>query len=166
MGRSPRSAVKHALDQVGEETRGILERAHDTADEITARSRTQAEERVERAEREAQHVIDAAATRVRVLDSDADEIWQERKRLLDDVHRIVADLTQLADEAERRFPAEPSDEDEEEGDTQPLRVPIDLSNTEDGDDAPEAPPVPEAEDDDLDELPPPPPPAREEDRSA
>src|SRR4051794_37184620 len=49
VGRSPQSAIRHALDQVGEETRGILERAHDTADEITARSRAQAAERVDEA---------------------------------------------------------------------------------------------------------------------
>ena len=45
--------VQRALDEVGEETAGILQRAHETADEIAARSRAQAEGRIQRAEREA-----------------------------------------------------------------------------------------------------------------
>jgi DivIVA domain-containing protein len=106
IGRSPQSAIRHALDQVGEETRGILERAHDTADEINARSRAQASERLQRAEREAAEAIDAAEARVRVLDADADDVWRERKRLIDDVNRVAAELSELADAANRRFPAE------------------------------------------------------------
>src|SRR4051812_46248735 len=65
-GRSPQSAIRHALDQVGEETSGILERAHETADGIAARSRAQAEERVQRAKREARALVEAAETRARV----------------------------------------------------------------------------------------------------
>jgi DivIVA domain-containing protein len=37
---SPEAAVRHALAEVGEETRGLLERAHETAEEITARQPT------------------------------------------------------------------------------------------------------------------------------
>src|SRR5690349_8620354 len=70
-GRSPQSAIKHALDQVGEETRGILERAHETADGIAARSRAQAEERLQRAEQESREAVEAAEVRVRMLDTDA-----------------------------------------------------------------------------------------------
>jgi DivIVA domain-containing protein len=106
VGRSPQSAIRHALDQVGEETSGILERAHETADGITSRSRAQAAERVEAAERDAREMIDAAETRVRVLDADADEVWRERKRLIDDVQRVSAELAELADAAGRRFPPE------------------------------------------------------------
>src|SRR5437763_7311433 len=53
VSRSPQSAVRHALDQVSEETRGILERAHETAEDIAARSRSQPAARVDRAAREA-----------------------------------------------------------------------------------------------------------------
>jgi DivIVA domain-containing protein len=105
-GRSPQAAIRHALDQVGEETSGILERAHETADGVTARSRAQAEERIQRAEREAREIAEAAEVRSRVLDADADEIWRERKRLLDDTARVAAELAELADAANRRFPAE------------------------------------------------------------
>jgi DivIVA domain-containing protein len=103
---SPQAAVRHALDQVSEETRGILERAHETADEITARSRAHAEERVQRAEAEAREVVTTAETQVRVVDADAEEVWRERKRLVDDVRRVADELAELADAAARRFPAE------------------------------------------------------------
>src|SRR5829696_1617977 len=71
---SPQAAVRHALDQVGEETSGILE----TADGITARSQAQAAERLEGAEAEAREIVRAAETQARMLDTDTDEIWQER----------------------------------------------------------------------------------------
>src|SRR4051795_4046425 len=65
VSRSPQSAIRHALDQVSEETRGILERAHETAEDITARSQVQASDRLERAEGEARTVIRDAEARVR-----------------------------------------------------------------------------------------------------
>lgn len=105
-GRSPQTAIKNALDQVSEETRGILERAHETADGITSRSQAQAAERMARAEAEARELVAAAETKLRVLDNDAEEIWRERKRLVDDVQRVSNELAELADGASRRFPAE------------------------------------------------------------
>ena len=53
---APESAIRHALDQVTEETKGLLERAHETADEITRRSRSQADDRVQAAHREAEEL--------------------------------------------------------------------------------------------------------------
>lgn len=60
MSASPEAAVRHALDEVSEETRDILQGAHRTADEITARSRAKADDRLQQAEREAQETVDAA----------------------------------------------------------------------------------------------------------
>jgi DivIVA domain-containing protein len=60
MSSSPESAVRHALDEVSEETRDILQHAHQTADEITARSRSKAGDRLQQAEREAQEIREAA----------------------------------------------------------------------------------------------------------
>src|SRR5437763_4077916 len=57
---SPESAVRRALEEVSEETRGLLERAHQTAEEITARSRVKADDRVKQAEAEAQALRHAA----------------------------------------------------------------------------------------------------------
>ena len=59
---SPESAVRHALDEVSEETRDILQHAHDTADEITARSRSRADDRLQQAEQEAKELRAAALT--------------------------------------------------------------------------------------------------------
>lgn len=110
VGRSPQSAIRHALDQVSEETRGILERAHETADEITARSRAQADDRLQWAEREAREAISAATQRVHDLEGDAERVWQERQALVDDVRRIAEELVHIADDAGVRFPAEPAEE--------------------------------------------------------
>src|SRR3954462_8647523 len=134
VGRSPQSAIRHALDQMSDETRGILERAHETADEITARSRSQADDRVQWAEREAREAIATATERVHDLEADAERVWEERESLIDDVRRIAQELTAVADDAGVRFPLEPEEE------TTPLpELP------------PVAPPAPPA--------PPPPPPA-------
>jgi DivIVA domain-containing protein len=134
---SPESAVKNALAEVSEETRGILERAHETAAAITARSRAAADDRLEQAERqaaevrettqrEAQELRDAAeresrelrATaqgeadqiraeaekRVEKLDRHAEAVWQERRRLIDDLRRVGQQLLETADAAAAHFP--------------------------------------------------------------
>jgi DivIVA domain-containing protein len=160
VGRSPQSAIRHALDQVSEETRGILERAHETADEITARSRAQADDRLQWAEREARDAIASATARVHELDADAEKVWQERQRLIEDVSRVSAELAALAEAAGARFPAEP------EAETSPLPVlpepgprfgdpPLDEDNSLD--DTLERPPDPAA----AAEIAPPPPGADE-----
>jgi DivIVA domain-containing protein len=105
ISRSPEAAVKHAVAQVSEETRGILERAHEAAEEITARSRSRADDRLQEAEREAAQVRADAEARVRELDADAEAIWAERHRLLEDVRHVADQLAALAEEAEARFPA-------------------------------------------------------------
>ena len=65
MYASPESAVKHALDEVSEETRDILQHAHQSAEEITIRSRAKAEERLQQAEREAQEMLGGAEQQAR-----------------------------------------------------------------------------------------------------
>src|SRR5438105_8686432 len=54
--RSPEAAVRRALGRVGEEVSGILQRAHETAEQITAQSRSESEERLETARREASEI--------------------------------------------------------------------------------------------------------------
>jgi DivIVA domain-containing protein len=114
VNRSPQSAIRHALDQVSEETRGILERAHETADDITARSRSQAEDRLERAETEARDIVRDAETRVRELEIDADAMERERGRLIEDVRIVAEELERLAGDAAARFEPEPEPEPEPE----------------------------------------------------
>lgn len=109
VSRSPESAVKNAVAQVTDETRGILERAHEAADEITARSRARADDRVQEAEREAARLRQDAEAQVRQLDSDVEAIWNERHRLMEDVRNIAEQLARFAEEAEARFPAAAAD---------------------------------------------------------
>lgn len=164
ISRSPEAAVKNAVAQVSEETRGILERAHEAAEDITARSRARADDRVQEAEREAAELTAGAEQRVRDLDADAEAIWAERHRLLEDVRRVAEQLEALVGEAESRFPAaHPADEThalaedethalpEEEGpttaeETQEWDVATELMEAEDADTiAAEPPPGPEGE---------------------
>jgi DivIVA domain-containing protein len=102
--QAPRdSAVKRALEEVGKETSGILQRAHEAADDIAARSRSQAEGRLQRAEREAEITIREAEARVAELDSDYRSIWDERQRLLDEMRQLADDVLGVADDASERI---------------------------------------------------------------
>jgi DivIVA domain-containing protein len=107
ISRSPEAAVKAAVAQVSEETRGILERAHETAEEITARSRSRADDRIQEAEAEAARIRGDAEEHVHQLDADTEAIWSERHRLLEDVRLVAEQLSAMADEALARFPAAP-----------------------------------------------------------
>lgn len=102
--RSPEGAVKRALDQVGEQTSGILQRARETEESITARSRARADERLRSAEHEARVMRQQAEARVRKLDEDTDLLWQERHRLLEDIQRLAGQLDRVVDAANGRFP--------------------------------------------------------------
>src|SRR5689334_12060065 len=107
ISRSPEAAVKAAVAQVSEETRGILERAHETAEEITARSRSRADDRIQEAEAEAARIRGDAEEHVQQLDADTEAIWSERHRLIEDVRLVAEQLAAMADEALARFPAVP-----------------------------------------------------------
>jgi ribosomal 50S subunit-associated protein YjgA (DUF615 family) len=114
--RSPEAAVRRALERVGEQISGILQRAHDAAEKITERSRAEAEERVDRAREEAHELAVAAELRVKDLDAETDSIWAERRRIVADVSMLASNLTELAEAALERFPAEePADAPEAVG---------------------------------------------------
>ena len=102
--RSPDSAVRRALEQVGEETSGILQRAQETASDITARSRASADDRIRKAEHEASALTADAEERVRELEADFGRIWSERDRLLEEVRDLAERLLSTADDATERFP--------------------------------------------------------------
>jgi DivIVA domain-containing protein len=77
---APESAIRHALEQVTDETKGLLERAHETADEITRRSRSQADDRIQRATAEAEELRDGAEQEARQLrDAAAHEAREVRE---------------------------------------------------------------------------------------
>ena len=94
MSSSPEAAVRHALDEVSEETRDILQRAHQTAEEITARSRAKADDRLQLAERESQDLHESALRRAAEAQSAAK---QEAAQLREIADREIAELRETAD---------------------------------------------------------------------
>ena len=101
-GAASESVVQRKLEEVGAETAGILQRAHETADEIAARSRAQAEGRIQRAEREAdltRRPADAYSEQVVV---DTGLLWEERQRLIEDIRQLADDVLRTADDAQER----------------------------------------------------------------
>jgi len=112
--QAPRdSAVKRALDEVGKETTAILQRAHDAAEEITARSRSQADGRLSRAEGEAEIVIREADERAEQLEHDARRIWDERARLVEEMRTLADEVLGIAEDALDRVDAPPGRTPEE-----------------------------------------------------
>src|ERR687895_160568 len=95
--------VQRALDELGEETAGILQRAHETADEIAARSRAQADGRLQRAEREAEIVKRDADEYAQQVVVDTRLLWDERQRLIEDVRHLADEVLATADDAMERL---------------------------------------------------------------
>jgi DivIVA domain-containing protein len=100
--QSREAVVQRALDEVGEETAGILQRAHETADEIAARSRAQAEGRIQRAEREADIIRRQADEFSEKVIVDTRLLWEERQRLIEDVRQLADEVLATADDAMER----------------------------------------------------------------
>jgi hypothetical protein len=106
--RSPEAAIRRALERVGEEVSGILQRAHDTAAQITAQSRSEAEDRLEAARHEAAQIVAHAQERLRELDAETDRIWAERHRIVEDTRELANELLTLTGSAADRFPPDPA----------------------------------------------------------
>jgi dsDNA-specific endonuclease/ATPase MutS2 len=101
--RSPEEAVRRALEQVGEEVTGILQRTHETAGAITANAERDALEQRATAAQDAAAAVARAEQRVHELDLDADRIWAERERIIADARELSRQLTELADAAAARL---------------------------------------------------------------
>ena len=105
---SPEAAVKHALEKVGEQTKGILERAGETAEEITVAARQEAEEVNARAKGEAEDIVakaKAEATEILVRSNTEAEatVVQARKDAAEHLQRSRAEVNALREEAEARL---------------------------------------------------------------
>lgn len=107
--RSPEAAVRRALERVGEEVSGILQRAHEAAAQTTAQSRSEADNRLEMARQEAAQITADARNRLKELDAETDRIWAERHRIVEDARDLARQLLTLAESAAERFPAEDSE---------------------------------------------------------
>jgi DivIVA domain-containing protein len=105
---SPEAAVRHALEQVGEQTSGLLQRAGQTAEEITLGARQKAEESTASAKAEAEEIVAKAK-------AEADEILgrskaeaettaaQAREEAAERLQRSQDEVAALQEEAEARM---------------------------------------------------------------
>ena len=109
--QSSDAVIKSALQEVGEQTGAILRQAHESADEITRRSRSRADDRLQEAGAEAERIVAEAQRRARELDSDAERIWEERQRLIDDLRQLAEETLRVADESLERFEPPLTEED-------------------------------------------------------
>ena len=129
--QSQESVVQRALAEVGEETTSILQRAHETADEIAARSRAQAEGRIQRAEREAELVRRQADEYSEKIVVDTRLLWDERQRLIDDIRQLADDVLNTAEDALERVSmpqmlSEETEEDTTASENGPPTEPVEL----------------------------------------
>src|SRR5436190_24011083 len=98
--RSPESAIRHALDRVGEQTSGILQQAGETADEITQAARADAEAAVGGARSEASGIVSEAKGEAEgiVLSAKAQvkELHAQEERRLEELrHQAKEELHKL-----------------------------------------------------------------------
>jgi cell division septum initiation protein DivIVA len=128
--QSQESVVQRAIAEVGEETAGILQRAHETAEEIAARSRAQAEGRIQRAEREAELLRQDADAYSEKIVYDTRVLWEERQRLIEDIRQLADDVLSTAEEAIGRvaMPEMLSEEDAIEDDGPPTEEEPETTN--------------------------------------
>lgn len=116
VGRSPQAAVKHALDRVGQQTSGVLQRAREVAEELTAtalaeadhvtrRANVEAEEMVEKAQLEAQRLHDQSKEEAE------DTLARAEKQATDRVERCAKEAHRIQEEAEKRLSAVRADID-------------------------------------------------------
>lgn len=85
MTSSPKAAVRHALEQVGEQTSGILQRAREAAEEITASARQEADAATGRAKAEAAELVVDASTRADRARAEAEELSAQAEREADGI---------------------------------------------------------------------------------
>src|SRR5215210_3366240 len=128
--QSQDSVVQRAIAEVGEETAGILQRAHETAEEIAARSRSQAEGRIQRAEREAELLRQEADSYSEKIVYDTRVLWEERQRLIEDIRALADDVLRTAEDAIERvsMPQMISDEEPLEDDGPPTEDDVPTTN--------------------------------------
>jgi DivIVA domain-containing protein len=113
-------AVQRALERVGDEVAGVLRRAHETADQITARSRSEADDRLQAAIEDSRAITVSARASLRELDVDTDRVWAERQRIIEDARALAEELLGLADAAAERFPS--TEEEAAAEDVTPLEL--------------------------------------------
>jgi DivIVA domain-containing protein len=93
---SPQSAVRHALEKVGEQTSGVLQSARETADEIVRTARSEAEEMVARGRDDTLEIIARARAEAAQIVADAEAEARER---IERIERECAALQKQGEDA-------------------------------------------------------------------
>jgi DivIVA domain-containing protein len=106
--RAPEAAVKHALERVGDQTKGILERAGETAEQVTIAARQEAEESTARAKGEAEDVVaKAKAEEAEILARSKAEaeatVGRARKEAAEHLQRSREEIAALREKAEAQM---------------------------------------------------------------
>jgi DivIVA domain-containing protein len=73
VSRSPQAAVKHALDRVGEQTSGVLQRAREVAEELTSTALADAEQATREAQEQAEQLLEDARMQAHQMRGEAKE---------------------------------------------------------------------------------------------
>jgi hypothetical protein len=103
---TPEHAIQDEIDRLGNDTAEILRVAHAKADAIASRAHAQADLLMADAQAQAEATTRDAEARRRTFDADADLIWRERTRLIDDTRKLADCMLTVADDAVERFPPE------------------------------------------------------------
>jgi DivIVA domain-containing protein len=103
---TPEHAIQDEIDRLGSDTAEILRVAHAKADAIASRAHAQADLLMAEAQAQAEATTRDAEARRRTFDADADLIWRERTRLIDDTRKLADCMLSVADDAVERFPPE------------------------------------------------------------
>jgi len=101
-----KNAVAAEIEAIGEQAAAILRVAHEQAHATTRRAQAEADKCMSDAAANALAMSDEARLKVRDLDREADMIWRERTRLIEDVRNVATSLFSVAEQAADRFPAE------------------------------------------------------------
>jgi DivIVA domain-containing protein len=103
---TPEHAIQDEIDRFGSDTAEILRVARAKAEAIASRAQAQADLLMAEAQAQAEATTRDAEARRRTFDADADLIWRERTRLIDDTRKLADCMLSVADDAVERFPPE------------------------------------------------------------
>ena len=103
---APEYAIEAAVESVQDERRAVIAGARQEAEEITRRSRAQADDRIEEARQEAQKLREAAArenhgsraateSRIRELEADVQAIAEQRESAVQELEALARSLEEL-----------------------------------------------------------------------
>ena len=95
--------MQKALDEVGVETASILQRAHDTANELTSRAQAEADASLRQADSEAEQLRGEADQYSEQVVTDTRLLWEERQRLIEDIRQLADEVLATGDYAMERL---------------------------------------------------------------